>query len=155
MKVEERPVSVPDFLATVCLALGIDPLKQNQSNVGRPDPHRRQGRQADPGVVVVRWLFLAGLVAGLGCALGAVSEVRPTCPRKSAAKDVQEFVFLGGRRPVLSACTFQVDGRPFRTLAGTYPPRVRVPRPRRRRRPHQERGGTCPQRAATPAADAG
>jgi hypothetical protein len=35
-KVEERPVSVSDFLATVCLALGIDPLKQNRSNVGRP-----------------------------------------------------------------------------------------------------------------------
>jgi hypothetical protein len=34
--VEERPVTVPDFLATVCLALGIDPLKQNLSNVGRP-----------------------------------------------------------------------------------------------------------------------
>jgi hypothetical protein len=29
-------VPVPDFLATVCQALGIDPLKQNQSNVGRP-----------------------------------------------------------------------------------------------------------------------
>ncbi len=28
--------SVPDFLATVCLALGIDPLKQNMSNVSRP-----------------------------------------------------------------------------------------------------------------------
>jgi hypothetical protein len=35
-KVEERPVSVPDFLATVCLALGIDPQAQNISNVGRP-----------------------------------------------------------------------------------------------------------------------
>ena len=35
-KVEERPVSVPDFLATVCLALGLDPTKQNESNVGRP-----------------------------------------------------------------------------------------------------------------------
>jgi Protein of unknown function (DUF1501) len=34
--VEERPVSVPDFLATVCRALGLDPMKQNQSNVGRP-----------------------------------------------------------------------------------------------------------------------
>jgi hypothetical protein len=34
--VEARPVSVPDFLATVCLALGIDPTKQNESNVGRP-----------------------------------------------------------------------------------------------------------------------
>jgi hypothetical protein len=34
--IEERKVSIPDFLATVCRALGIDPLKQNMSNVGRP-----------------------------------------------------------------------------------------------------------------------
>jgi hypothetical protein len=34
--VEERPVSVPDLLSTVCLALGLDPLASNQSNVGRP-----------------------------------------------------------------------------------------------------------------------
>lgn len=37
MRVESgRPVSVPDFLATVCRALGLDPRKQNMSNVGRP-----------------------------------------------------------------------------------------------------------------------
>ena len=36
MKVVERPVTAPDFLATICLALGIDYLKQNDSNVGRP-----------------------------------------------------------------------------------------------------------------------
>jgi hypothetical protein len=34
--VEQRLVGVPDLLATVCLALGIDPLKENMSNVGRP-----------------------------------------------------------------------------------------------------------------------
>jgi hypothetical protein len=34
--VEDRPVSVPDLLATVCKSLGIDPMKQNLSNVGRP-----------------------------------------------------------------------------------------------------------------------
>jgi uncharacterized protein (DUF1501 family) len=34
--VEERPVSVPDFIATICLALGIDPRTHNVSNVGRP-----------------------------------------------------------------------------------------------------------------------
>jgi hypothetical protein len=34
--VEERPVVVPDFLATVCQALGIDPMSQNDSNLGRP-----------------------------------------------------------------------------------------------------------------------
>jgi hypothetical protein len=31
-----RPVSVPDFFATICQALGIDPTTQNMSNVGRP-----------------------------------------------------------------------------------------------------------------------
>lgn len=36
MTVEERPVSVPDLLATVCVAVGVDPEKQNPSNVNRP-----------------------------------------------------------------------------------------------------------------------
>ncbi len=36
MTVEERPVSVNDLLATICMALGIDTSKQNDSNVGRP-----------------------------------------------------------------------------------------------------------------------
>jgi uncharacterized protein (DUF1501 family) len=36
MTVKERPVSVPDLLATVHTALGIDPATQNVSNVGRP-----------------------------------------------------------------------------------------------------------------------
>ncbi len=35
-KVEERPTSVPDLLATLCKALGIDFTKQNMSNVNRP-----------------------------------------------------------------------------------------------------------------------
>jgi uncharacterized protein (DUF1501 family) len=35
-EVAERPVSVPDLMATICLALGVDPMKQNPSNVGRP-----------------------------------------------------------------------------------------------------------------------
>jgi uncharacterized protein (DUF1501 family) len=34
--VEERPVSVPDLVATICLALGLDPARQNMSSVGRP-----------------------------------------------------------------------------------------------------------------------
>jgi uncharacterized protein (DUF1501 family) len=36
LKVMERPVPVPDFMATICRALGLDPAKQNLSNVGRP-----------------------------------------------------------------------------------------------------------------------
>jgi hypothetical protein len=39
----DRHTTVSDFLATVCLALGIDPMRQNMSNVGRPI------RIADPG----------------------------------------------------------------------------------------------------------
>jgi hypothetical protein len=35
-KIKDRPVTVPQFLATICQALGIDPQKQNLSNVGRP-----------------------------------------------------------------------------------------------------------------------
>jgi hypothetical protein len=34
--VEDNSVGVTDLLATICLALGIDPTKQNMSNVGRP-----------------------------------------------------------------------------------------------------------------------
>ena len=36
MAVKDRPVSVPDLLATVTRALGLDPMKQNMSVVGRP-----------------------------------------------------------------------------------------------------------------------
>jgi hypothetical protein len=48
MAVEERPVSVADFLATICLALGLDPMKQNNSNVGRPI------RLADPNAKPIK-----------------------------------------------------------------------------------------------------
>jgi hypothetical protein len=36
MSVKDHPVSVADFLATICKGLGLDPRTQNQSNVGRP-----------------------------------------------------------------------------------------------------------------------
>ncbi len=36
LEVTDRPVTTPDFLATICLALGLNPQKQNMSNVGRP-----------------------------------------------------------------------------------------------------------------------
>ncbi len=36
MKIEDRPVTVPDLLATVCRAIGVDPDDQNVSNIGRP-----------------------------------------------------------------------------------------------------------------------
>jgi uncharacterized protein (DUF1501 family) len=34
--IKDRPVTVPELLATICEALGIDHQQQNISNVGRP-----------------------------------------------------------------------------------------------------------------------
>jgi hypothetical protein len=48
MEVKENPVSVPDFLATVGQALGLDISKQNPSNVGRPI------RFVDPGAKPIK-----------------------------------------------------------------------------------------------------
>lgn len=36
MTVEDRPVTVPDLIATICKALAVDPLNQNMSDLGRP-----------------------------------------------------------------------------------------------------------------------
>ncbi len=38
MQVEDRPVAVPEFLATICGALGIDHTKENITEEGRPIP---------------------------------------------------------------------------------------------------------------------
>jgi uncharacterized protein (DUF1501 family) len=48
MAVVERPVKVADLMATICLALGLDPRKQNPSNVDRPI------RLADPSGQAVK-----------------------------------------------------------------------------------------------------
>ena len=36
MQAKDRPVPVPDLLATVCKGLGVDPMGQNDSDIGRP-----------------------------------------------------------------------------------------------------------------------
>lgn len=38
MQVTDQPIKVPDLMATICSALGLDPEKQNMSNIGRPIP---------------------------------------------------------------------------------------------------------------------
>jgi hypothetical protein len=38
MKIEDRPVTAPEFLATITKALGIDPTTLQVSNTGRPIP---------------------------------------------------------------------------------------------------------------------
>jgi hypothetical protein len=44
--IKDRPVTVPEFLATVCEALGIDHQRSNLSNVGRPIRIVAPGTQA-------------------------------------------------------------------------------------------------------------
>jgi hypothetical protein len=51
MEVEDRKTTSADFLATVCQVLGIDPEKENMSNVGRPIPIADRG--ANPVTEVV------------------------------------------------------------------------------------------------------
>ena len=46
--VEDRPIAVPDLMATIFLALGLNPDKQNMSNVARPI------RLADPAAKPIR-----------------------------------------------------------------------------------------------------
>jgi uncharacterized protein (DUF1501 family) len=49
--IEDRPVKVPDFLATAFAALGIDPETMNNSNVGRPVPVVDMSAEVLDGVV--------------------------------------------------------------------------------------------------------
>ena len=51
MKVADRPVTVPDLIATACSAVGIDPRQQNMSNVARPI------RVADPSAEPIKELL--------------------------------------------------------------------------------------------------
>ena len=52
MQVRDRPIRVGDLMATICQALGVDPLGQNMSNVGRPI------RLADPDANAVTEVLL-------------------------------------------------------------------------------------------------
>ena len=45
MSVKDKPVSVPQFLATICGALGIDHTKENITEEGRPIPIVDRGAQ--------------------------------------------------------------------------------------------------------------
>jgi uncharacterized protein (DUF1501 family) len=46
-----RTVTVPDFLATVCRALGVDHTRQNMSNAGRPIRIVEQGARPIEDVI--------------------------------------------------------------------------------------------------------
>jgi uncharacterized protein (DUF1501 family) len=48
--VQSEPTHVPDLIAAICNIIGVDPMKQNESNVGRPI------RIADPDAIPIRGL---------------------------------------------------------------------------------------------------
>ncbi len=52
MEVRENPVRVPDLMATICRALGLDPAATNLSSIGRPIP------LADHGAVAIEQLLV-------------------------------------------------------------------------------------------------
>jgi RNA polymerase sigma factor (sigma-70 family) len=43
IKIEERPVTVPELLATICQAVGVDPARENRSEAGRMVPLVEKG----------------------------------------------------------------------------------------------------------------
>ena len=53
MKVKDSPARVGDLIATVCQGLGIDPMQQNMSTVGRPI------RIADPEAQAIESLVVS------------------------------------------------------------------------------------------------
>lgn len=46
MEISDSPVTVPNFMATICEALGLDPTSTNLSNIGRPIPLADHGSTA-------------------------------------------------------------------------------------------------------------
>lgn len=52
LQVVDNPVSVPNLMATICRALGLDPLSTNPSRAGRPIP------LADHGAVAIEELLI-------------------------------------------------------------------------------------------------
>jgi hypothetical protein len=51
MEIKDKPVTVPNFMATVCKAIGVDSTRQNMSNVDRPIRIADAGSRALPEVI--------------------------------------------------------------------------------------------------------
>ena len=129
MEVADRPVSVSDFLATVCMAARRRSA-QGQSVERRPaDPHHGSGREADPGGAGMSRRHAGGggvapplLAAAVGLALLAVVP-RPTVADAPAAPqrpadpgevdDVLDLLYLAPARPYLFRLHVSIDGKPY------------------------------------------
>ncbi len=117
MKVGERPVAVTDLLATICLAIGIDPSKQNMSNVSRPIRIVGSGAQAGHGGAVVKWLVAVLLV--VFAVPGFAARPRTSCSRTARTRSrcgstsarMENFPkSRGNSSPPTSSSTSTADG---------------------------------------------
>ena len=94
-EVKDRPVMVPDLLATVVKGLGIEPTKQNTVANGRPIRHRRPQGKPDQGA--------SGMTAASGrlCLRPGRRAARTRSPRPTgSAVAPRNLIFLAENRPV-------------------------------------------------------
>ena len=126
MAVEERPVAVPDFLATVCMALGIDPRSRTSRTSAGPirivDPNgrtRQGGRSHEPSAFLTPGRSPAWLPAG-------PSPARRRAPQARDRTDLddQDVVYFGDARPVLLRLHVAVDGQPLSAAWDDYVAKV-------------------------------
>ena len=94
-EVKDRPVAVPDLLATVMKGLGIDPRPRTSSDIGRPirlaDPTARPSRRSSHD----RSGRPCYLASGRG---GRSRSPPPPPPPRSAADDLPSYVFVTSPR---------------------------------------------------------
>ena len=88
MQVKDRPVSVPDLLATVCKALGVDPMGQNSptsagrsgSSTRRPSRSRRCSHEHR---ALDSWPWPRWSAIGLGARAGSRAATSPNPARRA------------------------------------------------------------------------
>ena len=114
---------MPDLLATLCRALGLDPTAQNISELGRPivSPKESQSRNswlsAQPDdsltrrhqIMTIRLLcvfFLCGSVA---------AQDRSSLSKRVDPNDpIERFAVLAPGGPMIIEVEMRIDGQPFR-----------------------------------------
>ena len=96
-QIKDRPVLVPDLLATIIKGLGIDPAKQNTVEQRPADPAGRSQGQADQGSA-----RMTGTAAFLVLALAAAQS--HSMRHRRIDDGARQLIFLAENRPVFVAC---------------------------------------------------
>ena len=132
--VMERPVTVPDFLATACLALGHRPAQAEHVRRRPPDPDRRPEGPADQGGAGMTFrIFPIGFALLVATAFATaraeegtatttattteikVSKVESPIKPEAPVGDVQDVIFFGDQQPVFIRLHIEAEGKGFET----------------------------------------